>query len=234
MGNKGNRIIGIVVGIALILILLITSIEAVVYWMPGYFQKEYEKHQVLQDVGMEMDQLLQVTDHMMAYLRGQEEELQISATIDGCQGMLFFNQREILHMVDVKALFLHGMMLRRVALTVAVVGIALLWHRKALRTLPGAICVGTGMVFAIALITTLVVAADFNHYFTVFHHIFFDNDLWLLNPATDRLIRIVPEGFFIDTAAAIITTFMAGTGILFCGCLLLHRKLYSKINENPA
>lgn len=60
--------------------------------------------------------------------------------------------------------------------------------------------------------TAGLVSADFNRYFTLFHHIFFDNDLWLLNPDTDRLINIVPLGFFMDTVlwiAVIFGIFMA-------------------------
>ena len=34
----------------------------------------------------------------------------------------------------------------------------------------------------------------------VFHHLFFDNDLWILDPAKDNLINLLPEGFFSDTA----------------------------------
>ena len=48
-----------------------------------------------------------------------------------------------------------------------------------------------------------IISTDFTKYFVIFHHIFFDNDLWILNPATDMLINIVPEGFFMDTAARI-------------------------------
>ena len=38
--------------------------------------------------------------------------------------------------------------------------------------------------------------SDFTRYFTEFHHIFFNNDLWLFDPATSRLINIVPEAFW--------------------------------------
>ena len=39
-------------------------------------------------------------------------------------------------------------------------------------------------------------AVDFNWFWTQFHHVFFTNDLWLLNPATSVLIQMVPEEFF--------------------------------------
>ena len=65
-----SYISGIVFTISLIIVILISSIEFLLYGVPGYFESEYEKNQVLEDVGMEMDDLLDVTDQMMDYLRG--------------------------------------------------------------------------------------------------------------------------------------------------------------------
>lgn len=65
------------------------------------------------------------------------------------------------------------------------------------------------MVGAIALL----LLSDFERYFTLFHEIFFDNDLWLLNPDTDLMINLVPEQFFFDTAMTI--------GIIFLGSALV-------------
>ena len=39
-------------------------------------------------------------------------------------------------------------------------------------------------------------ALDFNSAFNFFHRLLFTNDLWLLNPETDLLIRICPSGLF--------------------------------------
>ena len=44
---------------------------------------------------------------------------------------------------------------------------------------------------------------DFHRYFMIFHEMFFTNDLWLLDPDTDLLIRMLPEGFFLDMAKRI-------------------------------
>ena len=41
-------------------------------------------------------------------------------------------------------------------------------------------------------------AIDFNAAFTFFHHLLFTNDLWLLDPATDLLIRICPQSMFAE------------------------------------
>ena len=42
--------------------------------------------------------------------------------------------------------------------------------------------------------------SDFTELFTRFHEIAFTNDLWLLNPAEDLLIRCLPEQFFFEMA----------------------------------
>ena len=78
-----HNLLGILCGFALMIILLITSIEAVTYWTPGYYEEEYAKYGVLQDVHMEMNDLLDVTDQMMAYLRGNREDLHVPTVVDG-------------------------------------------------------------------------------------------------------------------------------------------------------
>ena len=67
-------------------------------------------------------------------------------------------------------------------------------------------------------------ASDFSKYFIVFHHIFFDNDLWILNPATDLLINIVPEPFFMDTALRIGITF----GLMVVAFLVISFYLWKR------
>lgn len=200
--------LGIIFSISLIIILLITSIEAVLYWTPGYFEKEYNKYEVKETINMEMEDLLEVTDVMMDYLRGDREDLQVVTRVDGTLKP-FFNQRELAHMIDVKHLFLAGLALRRVGLVIAAASLALLYFCKGKwsKVLPEAICMGTGLFFAAACILAVVVSTDFTKYFTIFHEIFFDNDLWILNPDTDLLINIVPEPFFIDTVFRIAVVF---------------------------
>lgn len=233
------NILGILCACCLIVVFLITAIEAVVYWTPGYFEDEYTKYQVLNDLPeMTMEDLLTVTDEMMAYLRGNREDLHVFTTMGG-EYREFFNAREIAHMEDVRDLFIGGILLRRIGLSVAVIYAVILgiWSKKnserknLLRTaVPGALCLGTGAFFAVALVIAGIVASNFSKYFVVFHHIFFDNDLWILNPATDMLINIVPEPFFMDTALRIGITFAIFV-ILFLGVCLFVWKKNRKKNE---
>ena len=105
-------------------------------------------------------------------------------------------------------------MLRRACAAGAAICLALLFLLKAQvkKVLPVSVCAGTGLFFVIACGLAALISTDFTKYFIIFHQIFFDNDLWILDARTDLLINIVPEPFFMDTAARI--------GILFAGSVL--------------
>lgn len=217
-----SHIFGILCAFCLMIIFLITSVEAVVYWTPGYFEKEYEKYQVPETVHMEMDDLLEVTDEMMAYLRGEREDLHIMTTVDG-QTREFFNDREIAHMEDVQDLFLGAITLRRILLATAVLCVILMAVLKAdlKKLLPKCLCMGSGLFFLLAAGLGILISTDFTKYFIIFHKIFFRNDLWILDPSTDLLINIVPEPFFSDTALRIGITFGGMVVLLLAVCAFI-------------
>lgn len=223
---------GILSSFCLMIILLITSVEAVAYWTPGYYEKEYTKYNVAADVRMEMDDLLDVTEEMMAYLRGDREDLHVPTIVDG-QPREFFNEREIAHMEDVRGLFIGGLRLRTGCIITAALCLLILILTKARlrRVIPMSICAGTGLFFGTACLLAAIISTDFTKYFVIFHQIFFTNDLWILDPATDLLINIVPEPFFMDTAARIGLTFGISAAVLFLASFCILRRSRS---ENAA
>lgn len=216
-GRRWITALGVLCAFCLMIVFLITAVEAVAYWTPGYYEKEYTKYQVLNDLPeMTMEDLLTVTEEMMAYLRGSREDLHVYTTMGGvrCE---FFNAKEIAHMEDVRGLFIGGLWLRRIGLAFTVVSALGLWfwsrkdneRRNYLKSaIPSSLCLGTCIFFAAALAIIGLVSTNFSKYFVVFHHIFFDNELWLLDPRTDMLINIVPEPFFMDTALYITIVFI--------------------------
>ena len=211
-------LLGLICAFSLMIVFLITSVEAVAYWTPHYYENEYTRYQVADDVHMEMDDLLYVTDEMMAYLRGSRDDLNIDTVVDGTPRE-FFNAREKAHMADVRNLFLGGLALRRLCLFLAAASVALLALFKVplKHLLPRTLCAGTVLFLGVTALLAGIISTDFTKYFIIFHKIFFTNDLWQLDPRTDLLI--VPEPFFMDTAARIGITFCLMTGALFLLCL---------------
>lgn len=127
----------------------------------------------------------------------------ITATVFG-QVQPAFNDRELTHMEDCRQLFL---LLRRVMNGLAaagavllLVGVVLCWNRRLVRRAawiaPLVILLPLGAFAAWA-------AVDFNSAFNFFHKLLFTNDLWLLDPRTDLLIRLCPLEMFMGMAVRI-------------------------------
>ena len=195
-----QRFAGILTAFCLMIILFFTSVEAVVYWTPGYFEKEYTKYQVLDDLpSMTMDDLLDVTDQMMAYLIGKKAELSVITDVDG-ETQDFFNEQDRLHLADVRNLFLGGLKLRNYAVILATILMIVLRAKKAdfRRLVPLGYLQALFVYLILAAILGVAMSIDFTSCFTLFHKLFFTNNLWIFDPETDYMIRMLPEGFFSD------------------------------------
>lgn len=194
-----EKVLGIIFSIALVMVLLITSFEIGAYGDWDFFQKEYEKYSVADDLGMEMPDIMATTKYMMSYLRGGEEELVFVTRIEG-EEKDFFNEQDRFHMGEVKVLFLGGLALRRIAVVVCVFCVCALlllksdWKNVLARMYRRTLAVFTALIFVLGI----AVSQNFSKVFEIFHHIFFDNDLWLFDPRYDYMIRMLPEGFFFD------------------------------------
>ena len=56
-----------------------------------------------------------------------------------------------------------------------------------------------GLITLIFILVLFIISLlDFNSLFFKFHEIVFTNNLWMLNSATDNLIRLLPEKIFLD------------------------------------
>lgn len=224
--------LGMTAILSVIVILLISSFEIGIYSDFGWYEKEYEKYNVTEDLEMKMDDVMDVTEEMMAYLRGDREGLVVWTTVNG-EKQEFFNDREKAHMVDVQNLFLGGLTLRFSAIIVLVISLSGLIFTKGnwKRILPKPFLTGLGAFLVISGGLGVLCASDFNKYFFLFHEIFFDNDLWLLDPATDLMIRMLPEGFFFDMVIRIGSIFIGMLAILLIlSMLILHRQKANKKN----
>ena len=194
-----QRTLPTIISITAIVILIITAFEIGAYSNYGWYEKAYEKYGVLDKLDMKMQDVMHVTEEMMAYLRGNRADLVVETNVDG-EKKEFFNDREKAHMVDVKNLFVGGLWIRRISILIFVLAVVLLVKMKSdwRRILPKSFLIGFGVFIGLVIGIGILVISDFNKWFLLFHKIAFQNDLWILNPETDFLIRMLPEGFFLD------------------------------------
>ena len=203
--KKVQWFLGIVFSLALILVLLISSFQFAAYGDFGFYEKEYKKYDVVSDLDMELKDVMYVTYEMMDYLIGDRENLDVYIVVEGKE-QDFFNEQDKLHMADVTKANWKKILARgyQIGLGIATAGVVFL---------AGALIV------------------DFNTAFTVFHEIFFTNDLWLFDPAEDYMIRMLPEGFFYDMALRIGGIFIISILIFLAVSVFLARQAKKDENE---
>lgn len=149
------------------------------------------------------------------YLAGDVEAFQLTCTDDAGAERICFNEKEQRHMADCRALFV---LCRKVLLGAMAMLAALGFAARALRA-EKRLCalwymIGMLTVLAVLALVGIWGAADFDSLFVLFHRLSFSNDLWLLNPQTDLLIRLMPLNFFIHYAALIGGTWLVMLALL--------------------
>ena len=227
--KQTQKISAVIMMFLLIGVLLLTSFQVAIYGDSQYrfYEREYKKYQVADSLNMTMDNIMDVTDQMMAYLIGNKAELSVITDVDG-ETQDFFNEQDRFHMGEVKNLFLGGLKIRNVMLVAVLLILILLAARKAdmIKLLPRAYFVTLGITGVITIVLGGLFASDFDKYFRIFHEIFFDNDQWMFDPATDYMIRMLPEGFFYDFVFRIGGFFvgsLAVLGVVSAVCIFMEK-----------
>ena len=215
-----QNILAFVCGLCLLLILLITSFQTVCYWIPDWWRNEYAKYDTPSNVRGEMslDDAVHITEDMLEYCIGKLDTLDdTEATIDGVTKP-FFTDREKSHLADCRELFLKGIRARAIACLLLAAFVIYIYMHNGKEKTPVLLARGYlwSLIFAAAFAAFVAVMSviDFTHVFTVFHHIFFDNDLWILYPDKDNLINIMQEDVFADAAVWIAGIWLAAALII--------------------
>ena len=133
-------------------------------------------------------------DEMLAdYLKGDQSAL---------DGAALFNDREIAHMRDVYDLFSLARVVRNATIAVGLLLMFTAFYRNGRwrPTFERGCAVGSALFFAPLIAVGIWAAIDFTAAFNGMHTLLFRNDLWLLNPGTDLMIRMLPEAFFVSVA----------------------------------
>lgn len=175
----------------------------------------YEKNNITDITGRSIEELEEITEVIFRYLR---------EGLDGQVLKPYFNNREIKHMEDVQLLFKGGFLLKNISLSLSLLVIILSIINRKVKSIGYALFYGAFLWWGMFLLLFILSMVDFNRYFTYFHLIFFNNDLWLLNPNTDLLIQMLPEEFFISIFIRIILFFLLNLVIIQIVGYILMKK----------
>jgi len=211
-------------------ILLVTTNVFFIINSGFLYEYGFKKYNIDKYTGIDMDQLYLAGDQIRDYFNNDEEYIVIEIDMYGERIPNLYNNREILHMKDVKDLLKVVKYMQIVSLLIltfySIVAISTYSNRKVIKLLKD---LSLGGIFTLGLILLIGISFvfGFNKLFLYFHLISFSNDLWLLDPRYDYLIMMFPQGFFFDSTMfiAILTILEA---ILISVIPIFSKKIMSK------
>lgn len=251
-----EKIFAVICGILILLIALITSTQALCYWIPNWWHNEYAKYNTPQYVTGEMslDDAVYITDQMLEYCIGRLDTLDnTEVTLDGAR-VPFFTEREKSHLSDCRNVF-QGAIRFRIASILLVIGLLFAIYSSVQRRtekspekeqrllakpivrsrfaviLSRGYLIALGILLVLSLILLLIGMNNFTYLFTEFHHVFFDNDLWLLDPRVDNLVNVMQEDVFADAAVDIALIWAGFAAILACISAIILRGSSRRLSD---
>ena len=199
----------------LLLFSLLTGALYRVFTGHEWVRKEYERIDIEAQSGYTAETASFVLTAMMDYSIGKFDELDKISVKEGGEYVIFFNESELSHMKDVRALTVTILDLGLAAL---IIGSLLFFF--AFIVLKGDVFIAFSKAFLIALGALLIVvialgiwiAVDFDSFWTMFHVVFLDLESSTFDPAVSRMIRICPAELFSDFIKHF--ALIAGLGLL--------------------
>ena len=192
------------------------------------YQYGFEKYAINQSTGLSKVELEKTARGLISYFNSSEEYISLTVVKNG-KSFELFNQREVVHLKDVKELIWLDYRVLLGALIYAL-GYAVgslfwqrrrYWHRLAWKGLGG-----SSLTLALMLALGLGTLLGFDQLFLQFHLLSFTNDFWQLDPTRDYLIMLFPQGFWYDATLFCALAGVVGTIVLggvSSGYLLLTR-----------
>ena len=191
-------------------LMLLTAGIAVAANCSWLYQYGFDKYDVGSTTGLDDDQLEKAANGLIGYFNSDEETISLTVLKDG-QPFELFNEREVAHIKDVKDLFQldYWILVGTLSYILVYACTYLFYREKEYRPmLARSALYGSALTLILMLVVGLGALLNFDEFFWQFHLISFDNNLWQLNPATDYLIMLFPQGFWYDATifCALVTT----------------------------
>ncbi len=236
---KPLSVLGRVAAGLFILSLPVFFIGTSVRWLvsdAAWYRAGFEKYGVSQTTGMSSSELARAADQVSRYLTFQRDRVDdIRVKVRG-QDLLLFNERENKHMSDVQALLGRFYSLQVASGAYILLYVAsgpLLRKRGYWHPLGSELKWGGSLTLGLFALFGAVSLVDFDQLFLQFHLLSFDNDLWMLDPTTDRLIMMFPEGFWYDSAIRLALATGGQALLAIIVGILLARRRSSIIDRQP-
>ena len=174
--------------------------------------------------GLPIEELDSAANQVKEYFRNDAERLDVR--VNTTRGVIsLFDEREVLHMIDVKDLMRYvasvSVWTGIVLALCAVVGLTI--RRRNFFSSLSRWLRWCALVWGILIAAVVVIAIiDFTWIFTQFHLLSFANDLWQLDPFRHYLLLLFPEQFFLEATLFIALLTVIEFAGLYVGARLME------------
>lgn len=227
--RRSSKILSAISGIFVLVSILLGIIFACCF-NHSFYSYEYQKNHQAEVIGMSDEDLMKATDTLLDYLEDKRDDIIVEAQVNDDQREVF-NERETLHMIDVKGLCIHAKMAAGILFLAGIcICIYLFVKEKKNRLEIYSYGFYHGLFCILIFVSLIAIYAfsDFYDFWMNFHYVFFDNDLFILDPNTSIMINMFPESFFSDLVFLIIIIYaiiLVLTAIVFQ--VLKRKKKYA-------
>ena len=183
---------------------------------PGLYRRGFEKYNISAYSGITDEDLVRVGADLRRYFNSSQEPFKVVAPVFGMERELY-NEREIHHMRDVKGLVrgVYWVAATTLVFLLVVSGAGFfLWRSEFGGQLARLGLYGGTLTLSLILAVGLFALVGFDSLFLVFHQVSFTNDLWQLDPRTDYLLIMFPQGFWFDATMRVALTTTIGAVLL--------------------
>lgn len=198
-----------------------------------FYDYEFEKQEVLKNIDISKEDLDLLRDNIILYFDGTEDTLQTQVEIDG-NLVNFYTEDELLHMEDVKVIFLT---IRYTAITsfclfvlTLLIELFLFKDKKKYKHYGNVLLSTSGFLLSVLIAIGTYILVDWDGAFTLMHSILFSQGNWLF-PSNSNMLSILPEGLFMDAGYLIIFVFLFALIVMLISgiiCKVKYKRIAKK------
>ena len=212
---KKEKNLSVITSVFIALLIISGSLAIVTFFKPFYYW-HIDWLNLTSEVNYSVAEIRQAYTEIINYLVGFSKEFSA--------GVFAFSESGAAHFEDVKKLFILDLWCVAVC-AVALIGIYFVTKKNNVKLYRfrnhGPLFWGPSVLIASFVTIAGLASLNFDRAFTIFHKIFFPGkDNWIFSSATDPIIKVLPQTFFMDCAILILAIVLTACTI----CILIDNK----------
>ncbi|MCI5840124.1 MAG: TIGR01906 family membrane protein [Peptoniphilaceae bacterium] len=209
-----SKFISVLCGFLIFLLSIITAVE-----FQSLNYKFYTDFQIRNDISalynIPKEKLINTISDIILFLKNGNHELMIRN----------FSKKEYLHMFDVFKIYKSMYIIRFIVLILIIIIVYRFRNANNKKKILKYIILSNISFSCILFLFLIFVTLNFDKLFIMFHHIFFNNNLWIMDVNRDLIMQIMSGDFFIESTVIILIVFLILQLLINLFFLYIRRKI---------